>query len=70
MFVITDTTPLNYLVRLGLEGLLPESYGIIQIPHAVLRELQHSNAPAEMRAWLTAPPGWLQVVQVEHVDER
>jgi predicted nucleic acid-binding protein len=31
------------------------------VPRSVLDELQDSDAPAEVRAWVSAPPVWLQI---------
>ena len=31
------------------------------MPQSVLDELQDSEAPAEVRAWFSVPPAWLQV---------
>ena len=41
--------------------MLPILFGHILIPHAVLKELQHPNAPAVARTWLADPPVWLEV---------
>jgi predicted nucleic acid-binding protein len=38
MFVIADTSLLNYLFLIGQADLLPQLYGQIVIPRAVLRE--------------------------------
>ena len=69
MFVIADTTPLNYLVRLGLGELLPQSYGDVYIPLAVLSELSHAGTPAEVRTWVESPPAWLRIVTMRKLDE-
>jgi predicted nucleic acid-binding protein len=56
MIVITDTTPLNYLVLIGESELLPTLYGGVVIPAAVLMELRARGAPARVREWATSPP--------------
>ncbi len=61
MIVVADTSPINYLVLLGHIEILPNIYGEVLIPQAVFDELQDSDAPAEVRAWLTAPPTWLRI---------
>jgi predicted nucleic acid-binding protein len=68
MIVVADTSPLNYLVRLGHPDVLHEIYGRVLVPGAVLIELQHLDAPPEVRAWASAPPAWLEVRQVEQID--
>jgi len=64
MIVVADTSPLNYLIRLGRPDVLREIYGRVLVPHAVLMEMQHPEAPAEVRAWASAAPAWLEAMQV------
>jgi predicted nucleic acid-binding protein len=45
MIVVADTSPLNYLIRLGHPEVLREIYGRVLVPHAVLENLQ----PVEWR---------------------
>lgn len=69
MIVVADTTPLNYLIRLDLSNILREVYGRVLVPSAVLVEMQHPEAPDEVRAWATTPPNWIEQAQVRHLDE-
>ncbi len=68
MIVVADTSPLNYLIRLDHPDLLHTIYGRVLVPQAVLIELKHPESPAEVRAWASAPPAWLETVQVRQVD--
>jgi len=61
MLVVADTSPLNYLALMDLIDLLPRLYGQIAVPEAVIRELQHDQAPEAVRAWAAKPPDWLQI---------
>lgn len=61
MIVVADTSPINYLVLLGHIEILPKIYGEVLIPQAVLDELQDSDAPAEVRSWVSDPPAWLRI---------
>jgi predicted nucleic acid-binding protein len=61
MIVVADTSPLNYLVLLGHIDILAKIYAEVLVPQTVLDELQDSDAPAEVRAWVSAPPVWLQI---------
>jgi predicted nucleic acid-binding protein len=61
MIVVADTSPLNYLVLLGHIEILAKIYGEVVVPQTVLDELQDNDAPAEVRAWFSARPAWLQV---------
>jgi predicted nucleic acid-binding protein len=59
--VIADTSPLRYLICLGLVELLPRLYGRVAIPAQVARELGACGAPAVVAEWISAPPDWLEV---------
>ena len=65
MIVVADTSPLNYLVRLGRPEVLREIYGRVLVPRAVLMEMQHPEAPPEVSAWASEPPAWLETVRVQ-----
>ena len=61
MIVISDTSPLCYLVSIGLVELLPQLYDRVIIPDAVARELSAAGAPAIVQNWIAQPPDWLQI---------
>ncbi len=63
MVVVADTSPLNYLALIECAGILPELYGRIAIPPAVLQELRHPNTPRAVALWLASRPDWLIVAQ-------
>jgi len=52
MIAVADTSPLNYLVQIGRESLLPALYKRVVVPSAVLVELSHTSAPPAIRKWL------------------
>lgn len=60
--VISDTSPLRYLVLIGHADLLPALYSEVLIPQAVASELEHPATPEPVRLWLAHRPSWLQVV--------
>jgi predicted nucleic acid-binding protein len=64
MSVVSNTTPLNYLVLINEVAVLHEVYGRIVIPQAVIEELQHDETPAIVRQWIANYPEWLEVRQV------
>jgi predicted nucleic acid-binding protein len=68
MIVVADTSPLNYLILLGHPDVLHEIYGLVLVPGAVLVEMQHPDAPSEVRAWASSPPAWLEERQVQQID--
>lgn len=61
MIVVSDTSPLNYLVLIEAEHCLPELFGAVIVPPAVLEELQRIETPPRVRAWASEPPTWLSV---------
>ena len=61
MIVIADTTPLNYLVLIDRADLLPQLFGLVLIPPAVLNELNQPEAAELVRNWVANLPSWLRV---------
>ena len=43
MLVVSDTTPLNYLVLIEVVQVLPELFGSILVPAQVIKELLHED---------------------------
>lgn len=43
--VVSDTTPLNYLIVINRFQILASLFGSVLIPEAVLEELRHPKAP-------------------------
>src|SRR5438128_517586 len=69
MIVISNTTPLNYLILIGLIEVLPALYGQVAIPEAVFSELQRDKTPQVVRDWIANRPLWLLVRPVETADQ-
>jgi predicted nucleic acid-binding protein len=63
--VVSDPSPLNYLVLAGYIDLLPRVDSEIVVPQAVARELTNFAAPPLVRRWMQNPPGWLDIVRCE-----
>ena len=61
MIVVADTSPLNYLIQIDCDELLPQLYGRILIPAAVKQELGHRSAPLSVHAWLGRIPNWVDI---------
>jgi predicted nucleic acid-binding protein len=59
--VVSDTTPLHYLILIGRDSVLKILYGQVIVPPAVLRELGHPAAPPVISEWAKSPPAWLTV---------
>ena len=60
--IVSDTTPLNYLVLIDAVELLPRLYQRVLIPPAVRDELTRPKTPETVRRWMAQPPSWLEVV--------
>lgn len=61
MLIVSDTTPLHYLVILERAELLEKLFGEIIIPEAVFVELQHERTPQKVLAWIKALPSWIKI---------
>jgi predicted nucleic acid-binding protein len=61
MIVVSNTTPLNYLILIDSAHVLPALFGRVYAPSAVLKELSHPKTPEAVRAWASNPPSWLTV---------
>jgi predicted nucleic acid-binding protein len=61
MIVVADTSPLNYLIQIACDSLLPQLYERTVVPSGVMQELGHAGAPAVVRAWLIRVPDWIEV---------
>lgn len=68
MIVVCDTSPLNYLVLVDLQHILPELFERILIPEAVRDELQSARAPEPIARFLAAEPEWLETRLVSEID--
>ena len=55
MIVVSNTTPLNYLILTESVHVLPALFGRVYVPSAVLGELSHAKSPGPVRAF-AAPP--------------
>jgi uncharacterized protein len=61
MMVVSDTSPLNYLVLCRAIDVLPRYMVRCTCPGAVIAELRHPGAPLSVKAWLDSVPDWLVI---------
>ena len=54
MTVVSNTSPVNYLVLIDLQDVLPALFGRVLVPNAVLQELRSPAAPPQVKNWLDA----------------
>ena len=63
MIIVSDTTPLRYLIETELIGILPALFGQVFVPPVVLAELQHEKTPLKIKDWVANVPNWMIVQQ-------
>jgi predicted nucleic acid-binding protein len=62
VIVVSDTTPLNYLVLIKAVEVLPKLFDQVYAPPSVIEELTRQKAPVAVRTWAQSPPVWLKIV--------
>src|SRR5437764_2443191 len=68
MIVVSNTSPLNYLVLIQAAHVLPQLYGEVYAPPEVIAELNDEGAPPCVRQWLQNRPLWLKVRSSSRID--
>jgi predicted nucleic acid-binding protein len=68
MIVVSDTSPLNYLVLIHADRVVPATLGTVITPPAVIEELRDRGAAEEVRRWAASPPSWLQIQAPARID--
>lgn len=61
MIIVSDTTPLRYLIEIGEAQVLEALFGKVIIPEKVAEELQRPKTPQQIKDWMQARPVWLEV---------
>lgn len=69
MIVVSDTSPINYLVLIDEIELLTQLFGQVIIPQAVLDELQKEGTPDVVKNWADNCPVWLNVRNATKIDQ-
>lgn len=60
--VVSNTSPLMYLITIGEHDILRQLFAHILIPQAVCNELCASGAPHRVREVMSTPPSWIMVM--------
>ena len=66
--VVSNTSPLNYLVLINQIDLLRQLYGRVLIPPSVLDELRAPETPEAVRMWTLDLPAWVEVSAAPSAD--
>ena len=61
MIVVSNTSPLRYLITVGRPEVIQSLFGHVLIPRAVEMELTHLSAPAVVRHWMAQRPAWIEL---------
>jgi len=69
MPVVSNTSPVNYLVLIGGIEILPALHHHVVIPVAVSEELQDPATPDAVRGWVENPPDWLEIRRPKHLPD-
>ena len=64
MIVVSDTSPINYLILIDFACILPSLFQQVRIPQQVFQELSSPKAPKKVRDWIGNPLDWLTVETV------
>jgi predicted nucleic acid-binding protein len=59
--VVSDTSPLCYLLLIEKIAILPALFERVLVPRAVAAELSHPAADRRLQEWIAAPPAWLEI---------
>lgn len=65
MLIVADTSPINYLVLIGIEHVLLELYGGIFVPEQVMNELRDPASPQPVADWIARLPAWVRIEQAD-----
>jgi predicted nucleic acid-binding protein len=64
--VVSNSSPICYLILINQIHLLHEILGSILIPEAVACELGDNAAPKAVQEWIAKPPEWVSIQKAPH----
>lgn len=65
MIVVSDTSPICYLLLINQVEILQTLYEVIIVPKTVADELGSPESPSVVKNWIAQPPEWLQIQPAE-----
>lgn len=68
MIVVSDTSPICYLLLIDCIDVLKALYKVVVIPQAVADELYAPESPLVVQNWIAQPPEWLQTQIIESLQ--
>lgn len=63
MIVVSDTSPIRYLIEIDAIEVLQSLFGTITIPPGVLNELRLLSFPQKVREWAANLPDWVTLTK-------
>lgn len=67
--VVSDASPVHYLVLIGAIDILPKLFSKVIIPeHVISQELQRPKTPLAVRDWAANLPAWVEVRKPLHSE--
>lgn len=69
MIVVSNTSPIHYLILIEQINLLSQLFKKIIIPEAVYRELSDKAAPPSVQSWILHSPNWLEIQAVREAGD-
>lgn len=66
--VVSDTSPLQYLILTQAVESLPHFFDRVYIPTAVAVELKHASSPSAVRDWIASLLSWAIIQSVSPVN--
>jgi len=67
--IVSDTSPLNYLILIDQSDILAALYERVLIPQAVFNELKNPETPEKVRIWIATAPAWIEVAQITNAPD-
>ncbi|NET54814.1 MAG: DUF3368 domain-containing protein [Symploca sp. SIO2E6] len=65
MIVVSDTSPICYLLLINQIDILQTLYNSVTIPQTVADELRASESPPVVKRWIAQPPDWLEIQSIK-----
>jgi predicted nucleic acid-binding protein len=65
MILVSDTSPICYLLLIDQIAILPILYTSVTIPQTVADELGAEGSPLVVKHWIAQPPDWLKIEPIE-----
>ena len=69
MIVVSNMSPLHYLILVGCDRILPLLYGQVFTAPAVLVEMRAPSTLELVRRWAESPPEWLKVGEPANIED-